>query len=152
VAVARFTVQVAGEEESSPRVHSIYPERLEVEGDEDTIEAAIEPQLRIGAAVDVRAGRLGRKIVSRQARSITVGFWSQDGAEWLLKPPAEDGALQGTWEFFVVLRWSQRVLPFRVILGASAVIARRGNLGSWRTRKIERSYGPIELTGCQSIA
>jgi hypothetical protein len=152
VTVARFTVQVLDEDDSSPRIHSIYPERLEVEGDEHTTEAAIEPQLKVGAAIDVRAGRLGRKIVARHARSVIVGFWSQDGAEWMLQPPSDDGALEGTWEFFVVLRWSRRVLPFRFVLGASAVIVSTRGLGSWRTKKAERAYGPIELTGCHSIA
>jgi hypothetical protein len=149
---ARFTVRLLGGNGAIPRVHSIFPLRLQVEGDERTTEAAIEPTLEIGTAVQIGTGRLGRKIVARHARSTTVGFWSEDGAEWVVRPPADDDQLEGTWEFLVVVRWTSEVRPLQVALGASAVVAADRRLMPWRTKRVERVYGPIELTGCVSIA
>jgi hypothetical protein len=148
----RFTVQVLGEQGAIPRVHSIFPERLRVEGDEYTTEAAIEPKLAIGSVIDIGSARLGRTIVSRHARSVIVGFWSENGAEWVVRPLAEGEQLEGTWEFLVVTRWPHTVLPLRVVLAASATVASEHRMTPWRTKRAEREYGPTELTGCVSIA
>ena len=152
VTEARFNVRLLAGNGAVPRVHSIFPERLQVEGDERTMEVAIEPKLAIGSVIDIGAARLGRKIVAHHARSIIVGFWSETGAEWAVRPPAEDEQLEGTWEFLVVVRWPSQVLPLRVGLGVSATVMTDRRLTSWRTKLIERIYGPIELTGCLSIA
>jgi hypothetical protein len=149
----RFTVQLRGEtKETTPRVHSIFPERLRVDGDESTTEAAIEPKLAIGSIIDIGSARLGRTIVSRNARSVIVGFWSENGAEWVVRPLADGEQLEGSWEFLVIARWPHLVLPLRVTLSAAALVASEHRLTPWRTRRAQREYGPTELTGCLPIA
>jgi len=61
----RYAMRLLPSDDDHPRVHSIYPERLEVDR-ETTTEMALEPSLSIGSAVDVGLGRLGRTIVARQ--------------------------------------------------------------------------------------
>ncbi len=150
VSEARFTVQLLGDGPTGPYVHSIFPQRLQVDGDELTTDVAIEPKLSIGSA-SASAGRLGRKIVVRHAKSTTVGFWSETGAEWVVRPPGEDDGLEGTWEFLVVVRWAGVAQPLSVALGASATVSTGRGL-PWRTKRVERSYGPVALTGCVPIA
>ena len=147
----RYAMRLLPGHDDHPRVHSIYPERLEVDR-ETTTEVALEPSLSIGSAVDVGLGRLGRTIVARQPRSTTVGFWSEHGAEWEVRPPAQREGLEGSWEFFVVVRWARDVSSLRVTLALSATVAEGRSLLSWRTRRVERSYEPLELSGCLPIA
>jgi hypothetical protein len=148
----RFTVRILPDDAGSPQVHSVYPERLRVEGDEHTTEASIEPKLAIGSVIDIGTVHLGRKIVSRHARSVIVGFWSEGGAEWVVRPLAESEQLEGTWEFLMVARWPREIAPIHVLLGASATVTTGPSLTSWRTKRVERVLGPIELAGCLPIA
>jgi hypothetical protein len=132
------------------RVHSIYPERIEVV-DEQTSEVALEPSLKLCGAVEIGVGRVGRKIVARQSRSVIVGYWSEHGAEWALRPPDDEG-LEGSWEFFVVARWQEAVTALPISLGLSAVVISPRSALRWRTRRLQRDYPPVALTGCAAIA
>ena len=143
----RYSVRLEAGGAGEPSVYSIYPQRLEVEH-ETTTEAALEPTLSIGSAVDVGLGRLGRTMIARHARATTVGFWSEQGAEWLLRPPAKGGdGLEGSWEFLAVVRWVAAVAPLRVTLSVSATVAVPGGVLR-RTRRVSREYEAVSLAGC----
>jgi hypothetical protein len=148
--VSEIRVTVRFLEETAPRVHSIYPDRIEVV-DEQTSEVVLEPSLKLGDAVEVGVGRVGRKIVARQSRSLIVGYWSEHGAEWALRPP-DDSGLEGSWEFFLVARWQGPVVPLAVSLGLSAVVTSGRSAFRWRTRRLQRDYPSVPLTGCTAIA
>jgi hypothetical protein len=123
----RFTVQLDrldGVDE--PTVHSVYPLRLTVDEERKT-EVAFEPALKLGSAVDVRAGRIGRTVTVTQPRATTVGYWSEDGADWLMRAPDK----------------------VRVTLSFSATVATP--YLRWGTRRFERPYPPLPISGCQPI-
>jgi hypothetical protein len=140
----RFTAEVTG----AARVHNIYPLRDEVY-QQVTRELAVEPGLTIGP-VELGAGRIGRKIVFRQARAATLGYWSENGADWVLRrPDPRDSGLEGTWEFALILQWPAEVTPIDLTLSVSATVSTRRL--RWLTRRAEHSYGPVHLAGCRSI-
>ena len=146
----RFAVRLA-DDPSGPRVHGIFPQRFTVE-QETTTEVAFEPSLSIGSAVDIGFGRVGRSVMVRQARSTMVGFWSEDGAEWVMRPPPGGGDnLEGSWECLIVIHWADGVRPLHVTLSVSATITIARTLTRWRTKRAERVYDGIELTGCISV-
>ncbi|MEV8457366.1 hypothetical protein AB0467_02500 [Streptomyces sp. NPDC052095] len=146
-----FSVRLdsACERTAPPRVHSIHPVREE---NRDTVvrETALSPTLSIGSAVDIGVGRVGRTVTAQRSRALVVGFWSEDGADWILRAPDDRGAgLDGTWEFLTVVRWDGPAARLRAELSVTARLNVRRQLR--RTRRIEHVYGPFELTGCQDI-
>ena len=86
IAEAIYTVSLRSGGRRVPRVHSIFPERIEVH-QEISAEISIEPTLKLGGALEIGACRIGRKIIAQQARSTIVGYWSEAGAECRSGPP-----------------------------------------------------------------
>jgi hypothetical protein len=151
VTEARYTVELTPDGAASPTVYSIYPQRLEVESDKTT-EAALEPKLSIGQAVEIGVGRVGRSVVVRQGRATTIGYWSEQGAEWELRSLGSSQGIEGTWEFLAVVRWPRDVSPLRLSISLSATVATTKPIVFWRTRRIVRNYEPISLEGCLPVA
>lgn len=146
----RFAIRLIGERVGL-RVHSIFPERLTAE-QQTTTEVALDPNLSIASSVQLGFGRVGRSVVTRQSRSTLVGFWSEDGAEWVMRsPPESNDGLQGTWEFLIVIHWPDGLDLLRAALSVSATVATRRSLSRWRTKRAERIYDGLELTGCISL-
>jgi hypothetical protein len=147
----RFTIQLDQTDAlGPPRVHSIYPLRLTVDEERKT-EVTFEPSLKLGSALDVRGGKIGRTVTVSQARATTVGFWSEFGADWILRASDKGGAaIEGTSEFLVVVRWEHGVTPLGVTLSFSAMVGTP--FLRWGTRRVERTYAPLALTGCQPVA
>ena len=148
---ARYVVTLQSSRQSPARVHSIFPERVEIK-QERTSEVSIEPTLKIGAALEISGARLGRRIVTKQTQSAIIGYWSENGAEWRISALGDNQGLDGTWDFLAVVRWQKAVSPLRVNLAVSATVG-IPHLGiSWRTRRIERIYDEVRITGCTPIA
>jgi hypothetical protein len=146
----RFAVRLP-DEAAGLRVHSIFPERLTTE-QETTAEIALDPNLSIASSVHIGFGRVGRSVVTRQSRSTLIGFWSEDGAAWVMRPPPRDNdGLQGSWECLILIRWPDGVELLRVVLSVSATVATKRSLARWRTKRAERVYDGLELTGCISL-
>jgi hypothetical protein len=145
----RFTVQLDDVDGvGAPRVHSIFPVRLTVDEERKT-EVTLEPALKLGSVLDVRGGRIGRSVSVHQPRSTTVGFWSEHGADWLMRAPDKDPVgIEGTSEFLVIVRWTTEA-RLRVTLSFAAMVATP--FLRWGTRRFERAYPPLALAGCPSV-
>jgi hypothetical protein len=53
----------------------------------------------------------------RQSQATAIGFWNEDGADWILQAPRRDRGLEGSWEFLFVARWDKRISPLQVQAG-----------------------------------
>jgi hypothetical protein len=144
---ARFTVSF-DEKSRRARVHSIFPTRIDVEKDQTT-EVAIQPTLKLGALADVEIGRVGRSVAVRQSQAVTIGFWNENGADWIMRAPGRNFGLEGSWEFLVVARWEKKISPLQIQVGLTATVGTSSFL--WRTKRLEHQYEPIHLQGCISI-
>jgi hypothetical protein len=151
VTETQYIVELIPDGEPSPTLHSIYPRRLEVEA-ETTTEAAFEPSLSIGSVVEVGVGRVGRSVVVRQGRATTIGYWSEHGATWELRPAGRNDGIEGVWEFLAVVRWPREVRPLRLSVAVSATVATVRPIVFWRTRRVVRNYAPLSLAGCLPVA
>lgn len=147
---ARYIMTLRAANHNPARVHSIFPERIVVQRESNS-EISIEPTLKIGGALEISGARLGRKIVTQQARSAIVGYWSESGAEWSIRALEDSEGLDGTWDFLAVVRWRKAVTPLRVNLALSATITMPRPAAVWHSRRIERSYDAVQITGCTPI-
>lgn len=148
---ARYAMTLQAAKNNPARVHSIFPERIVVQRESNS-EISIEPTLKIASVLEISGARLGRRIAIQQARSTTVGYWSETGAEWSLRALDDSEGLDGTWDFLAIVRWQKAVTPLRVNLALSATIASLRPATIWRARRIERNYDPVNISGCTSIS
>ncbi|WP_344855165.1 hypothetical protein [Amycolatopsis ultiminotia] len=144
----RFTVQL-GQAHTAPRVHSIFPTKVTVEQERKT-EVTLEPSLKLGPVLEAKGGKIGRTITIGRPRATAVGFWSETGADWILRAPERDPiGIEGTAEFLVIVCWDHGVAPLEVTLSCSATV--RTPFLRWGTRRVERAYEPFALTGCRPV-
>jgi len=150
VTEVRYTVLLTSDDGTRPTVHSIYPQRVEIESESNT-EAAFEPKLKIGSVVEIGVGRIGRSVVVRHGRATIIGYRSEQGAEWELRSPGASEGIEGVWEFLAVVRWPRDVATLRLSVAVSAMVATARPILFWRTRRIERYYESISLEGCLPV-
>ncbi|MBR7834458.1 hypothetical protein KDL01_14380 [Actinospica durhamensis] len=155
-----FSVRAAGEGvveelrlilevDAPPVVHSIFPVREEITA-QSTRELSFGPALTLGP-VQLGAGRVGRTVVLELATAVTLGYWAENGADWVLRRPGPEFAgLEGTWEFAAILRWPKEVRPVRIALSASAIVS--SHRLRWFTARVQHDYGPVRLRSCKSVA
>jgi hypothetical protein len=116
---------------------------------ETTRELSFSPGLTLGP-LQLGTGRIGRTVVLQLATAVTVGYWGEKGAGWILRRPnGQAPGLEGTWEFALILRWPAEISPVRLTVNASAVVS-TPHL-RWLTRRAEHDYGPFKLRGCKPV-
>jgi hypothetical protein len=133
---------------AGPRVHAIYPMRVETDH-QVTTEVALQPSLKLGDVAELGAGRIGRSVTVSQGRASVVGLWAERGADWVLRAAGDPAGVEGTWEFVMVVRWDRPADALTASLAVSASLAASQFL--WRTRRVEHRFAAIQLAGCGSI-